>query len=51
MLAAVAADAAAEAGLPDGCIGLVSGGGREELAELATQDAYVDLIVPAAARA
>ncbi|WP_210492430.1 glutamate-5-semialdehyde dehydrogenase [Patulibacter sp. SYSU D01012] len=46
VLAAVAADAAAEAGLPDGCIGLVSGGGREELAELATQDAYVDLIVP-----
>ncbi|MGX6447222.1 glutamate-5-semialdehyde dehydrogenase [Patulibacter sp. S7RM1-6] len=46
VLAAVAADAAAEAGLPDGCIGLVSGGGREELAELATQDETVDLIVP-----
>jgi glutamate-5-semialdehyde dehydrogenase len=46
ILAAVAADAATAAGIPEGAIGLVSGGGREELAELATQDRYVDLIVP-----
>ena len=32
--------------LPAGAIQLVSGGGREELAELATQDGVVDLIIP-----
>src|SRR3954453_21807792 len=31
---------------PAGAIGLVAGGGREELAELATQDDLVDLIIP-----
>src|SRR3954462_4139543 len=31
---------------PEGAIGLVAGGGREELAELATQDELVDLIIP-----
>ena len=36
-LAQIAAQAAVAAGLPEGCIGLVSGGGREELAQLATQ--------------
>jgi glutamate-5-semialdehyde dehydrogenase len=46
ILAAVASDAASAAGIPEGAIGLVSGGGREELAELATQDRYVDLIIP-----
>jgi glutamate-5-semialdehyde dehydrogenase len=46
VLAAVAAQAAAEAGLPAGAIVLVAGGGREELAELATQEGVVDLIVP-----
>jgi glutamate-5-semialdehyde dehydrogenase len=46
VLAAIAADAATEAGLPDGAIALVAGGGREELAELATQEGVVDLIVP-----
>ncbi len=45
-LAQIAADAAVEAGLPDGCVSLVSGGGREELAELATQKGSVDLIIP-----
>jgi glutamate-5-semialdehyde dehydrogenase len=45
-LAQIAADAAVEAGLPDGCVSLVSGGGREELAELATQRDSVDLIIP-----
>ena len=34
------------AGLPAGCVGLVAGGGREELAELATQRDTVDLIIP-----
>ncbi len=45
-LAQIAADAAVAAGLPDGCVSLVSGGGREELAELATQSDTVDLIIP-----
>ncbi|MDX6673939.1 MAG: glutamate-5-semialdehyde dehydrogenase [Solirubrobacteraceae bacterium] len=45
-LAAIATGAATEAGLPDGTIGLVAGGGRDELAELATQDGLVDLIIP-----
>jgi glutamate-5-semialdehyde dehydrogenase len=40
-LAAIAAEHA-----PEGAIGLVAGGGREELAELATQDDLVDLIIP-----
>jgi glutamate-5-semialdehyde dehydrogenase len=46
VLAAIAADAAAGAGVPAGAIVLVAGGGREELAELATQEGVVDLIVP-----
>ena len=45
-LATIAADAATGAGLPDGCVSLVAGGGREELAELATQTGMVDLIIP-----
>ncbi len=45
-LADIAAQAAVAAGLPEGCISLVAGGGREELAELATQSATVDLIIP-----
>lgn len=45
-LAQIATDAALGVGLPDGCIGLVAGGGREELAELATRSETVDLIVP-----
>ncbi|MGO9319280.1 MAG: glutamate-5-semialdehyde dehydrogenase [Solirubrobacteraceae bacterium] len=45
-LAQIAADAAVAAGLPDGCVSLVAGGGREELAELATQKDAVDLIIP-----
>jgi glutamate-5-semialdehyde dehydrogenase len=32
--------------VPEGAVGLVAGGGREELAELATQDGLVDLIFP-----
>jgi glutamate-5-semialdehyde dehydrogenase len=46
VLAAVAMDAALSAGVPSGAISLVAGGGREELAELATQTGVVDLIVP-----
>src|SRR3954452_10910420 len=46
VLAGIARDAAERAGLPEGSLALVSGGGREELAELATQDEYVDLIIP-----
>jgi glutamate-5-semialdehyde dehydrogenase len=46
VLAAIAAEAAAGAGVPEGAIGLVAGGGREELTELATQDGVVDLIFP-----
>jgi glutamate-5-semialdehyde dehydrogenase len=46
VLASVAAEAAGAAGLPDGALSLVAGGGREELAELATQTGVVDLIIP-----
>jgi glutamate-5-semialdehyde dehydrogenase len=46
VLAAIASEAAVAAGLPDGCVGLVAGGGREELAELATQNDTLDLIIP-----
>jgi glutamate-5-semialdehyde dehydrogenase len=45
-LAAIAGDAAVDAGVPEGAIALVAGGGHEELAELATQDGLVDLIIP-----
>jgi glutamate-5-semialdehyde dehydrogenase len=46
VLASIAAEAAVAAGLPEGCIGLVAGGGRGELAELATQDGTIDLLIP-----
>jgi len=46
VLAAIASDAAASAGVPAGAVSLVAGGGREELAELATQEGVVDLIIP-----
>jgi len=46
VLARIAAEAAAGAGAPADAIVLVAGGGREELAELATQEGVVDLIVP-----
>jgi glutamate-5-semialdehyde dehydrogenase len=45
-LAQIASEAAVGAGLPAGTIGLVAGGGREELTELATQQQSVDLIIP-----
>jgi glutamate-5-semialdehyde dehydrogenase len=46
VLAAVAIEAVEAAGLPPGALSLVAGGGREELAELAAQDGFVDLIIP-----
>src|SRR4051812_2727956 len=46
VLAAIAAEAAAGAGVPEGAVALVAGCGREELAELATQNGVVDLIIP-----
>jgi glutamate-5-semialdehyde dehydrogenase len=46
VLSSIAAEAAVGAGLPEGCIGLVAGGGRGELAELATQDGLIDLLIP-----
>jgi glutamate-5-semialdehyde dehydrogenase len=46
VLANIASEAAISAGLPDGALSLVAGGGREELAELATQTGVVDLIIP-----
>jgi glutamate-5-semialdehyde dehydrogenase len=46
VLAGLAAEAATAAGVPEGAIGLLGGGEREELAELATQTGVVDLIIP-----
>jgi len=46
ILASIASQAATAAGLPEGAMSLVAGGGREELAELATQAGVVDLIIP-----
>jgi glutamate-5-semialdehyde dehydrogenase len=45
-LARIAGEAAVASGLPEGCVSLVAGGGRSELAELATQAGAVDLIIP-----
>jgi glutamate-5-semialdehyde dehydrogenase len=46
VLAGVATEAATVAGLPEGAIALVAGGGHDELRELATQTGVVDLIIP-----
>jgi len=46
VLAQTAARAAARAGVPEGAIGHLGSGDRAELAELATQTASVDLIIP-----
>ena len=46
ILAGIARDGAAAAGLPPAVVSLVAGGGREELPELAGQDDYLDLIIP-----
>src|SRR5215213_689982 len=46
VLAQVASEAAAGAGVPEGAISIVTGGDRDELRELGTQDGVVDLIIP-----
>jgi glutamate-5-semialdehyde dehydrogenase len=46
VLAQVASEAAAGAGVPAGAISIVTGGDRDELRELATQDGVIDLIIP-----
>src|SRR3954465_1545054 len=46
VLAGIAGEAAVGVGVPAGAVSLVAGGGREELAELATQEGVVDLIIP-----
>jgi glutamate-5-semialdehyde dehydrogenase len=46
VLATVVREAVLSAGLPEGSVSLVAGGGREELRELATQSETVDLIIP-----
>ena len=46
VLAGIVAEAIRDAGLPEGAVGLIAGGDRAELADLATQDDYVDLIIP-----
>jgi glutamate-5-semialdehyde dehydrogenase len=46
-LAAVVREAlGAESGLPEDAVQLLAGGGREGLAELATEDRHVDLLIP-----
>ena len=45
-LAAVVREALAEAGLPGDAVLLLVGGGRDDLAELATQEGLVDLLIP-----
>jgi glutamate-5-semialdehyde dehydrogenase len=45
-LAAVVREALAEVGLPEDAVLLLAGGGHEELAELATQEGLVDLLIP-----
>ena len=45
-LAAIVREAVAEVGLPDGAVELLTGGDRSELAELATADGLVDLLIP-----
>jgi glutamate-5-semialdehyde dehydrogenase len=45
-LAAIVREALAGAGLPEDAVLLLPTGGREDLAELATQDGVVDLLIP-----
>ncbi len=46
VLAQVASLAVRAAGLPEGAISIVSGGDRDELRQIATQDGVVDLVIP-----
>jgi glutamate-5-semialdehyde dehydrogenase len=45
-LAAIVREALVEVGLPEDAVVPLSGGGHEELAELATQEGLVDLLIP-----
>jgi glutamate-5-semialdehyde dehydrogenase len=45
-LAAIVREALADSGLPEDAVVLVGGGDRAELAELATQDELIDLLIP-----
>ncbi|HEX2707928.1 MAG TPA: glutamate-5-semialdehyde dehydrogenase [Solirubrobacterales bacterium] len=45
-LAAIVREALAEAGLPEDAVLLLAGGGRDDLAQLATQEGLVDLLIP-----
>jgi len=45
-LAAIVREALADAGLPESAVEMAEGGERSELAELATQDGVVDLVIP-----
>jgi glutamate-5-semialdehyde dehydrogenase len=45
-LAAIVREALAEAGLPEDAAVLLAGGGHEDLAQLATQEGSVDLLIP-----
>jgi glutamate-5-semialdehyde dehydrogenase len=45
-LAALVREAVAEAGLPDGSVELLDGGDRNDLAELASAEGLVDLVIP-----
>jgi glutamate-5-semialdehyde dehydrogenase len=46
VLAGVATEAIGDAGLPDGSMALIAGGGHEELEQLASQEGLVDLVIP-----
>jgi len=46
VLAELAREAIASAGVPADAVSLVAGGGREEMRELATQDGVIDLLIP-----
>jgi glutamate-5-semialdehyde dehydrogenase len=46
VLVGIVKEAVAEAGLPEGSVEAVAGGGREQLGELARQRDLVDLIIP-----
>jgi len=45
-LAEVVRDGLSEAGLPADSVVLSTGGGRDQLAELATQEGFIDLLIP-----
>ncbi|HEX5762704.1 MAG TPA: glutamate-5-semialdehyde dehydrogenase [Solirubrobacterales bacterium] len=45
-LAAIVREGLAQAALPEDAVLLLAGGGREDLADLATQDRSVDLLIP-----